>query len=71
MTMAEFKNNTPLEKHQLQTLTDAVRDYVQMIELPEGCRHRKCVLVFTGDRFRAIDIQVKFVRQRKKDGCSQ
>lgn len=65
--MSKFKHQTPLQKYQLQVLTDSVRNYVKMIELPDGCRHRKCVLVFTGDRFRATDIQVRFVRIKKND----
>lgn len=63
--MADFKHTTNLEKYQLQVLTDAVRNYVKMIELPDGCRHRKCVLVFTGDRFQPKDIQVKFIKIKK------
>lgn len=65
--MAEFKHSTQLEKHQLQVLTDAVRDYVKMIELPDGCRHRKTTLLFVGDRFKAKDIQVRFVSKKMKN----
>lgn len=66
--MADFKNKTPLEKYQLQVLTDSVRNYVKMIELPNESRHRKTTLTFVGDRFRAVDIQVRFVRNRKEYG---
>ena len=66
--MADFKNRTPLEKYQLQVLTDSVRNYVKMIELPNESRHRKTILTFVGDRFRAVDIQVRFVRNRKEYG---
>ena len=62
--MAEFKTNTPLQKYQLQVLTEAVRAYVKLIELPNGCRHRKCVLTFTGDRFKATDIQVRYIKPK-------
>lgn len=62
--MAEFKNTTALQKYQLQILTEAVRTYVKLIELPSGCRHRKCVLTFTGDRFKATDIKINFVRPK-------
>ena len=65
--MADFKHTSTLEKYQLQILTEAVKNYIKMIELPEGCRHRKCVLVFTGDRFKATDIQVKFVKSSQND----
>jgi len=61
--MAEFKRTTPLEKYKLQVLTDAVREYIKVIELPDGVRHRKCVLTFTGDRFHPVDIKVTFVRK--------
>jgi hypothetical protein len=66
--MADFKHTTPLEKYQLQVLTDAVRNYMKMVELPEGSRHKKSVLTFIGDRFRADSIQVSFVRTKKEDG---
>ena len=63
--MANFKNTTQLEKYQLQALTDAVRNYVQMVEkLPEGSRLRKVKLEFTGARFKPTDIQVRFVRSK-------
>lgn len=65
--MVAFKNNTPLQKYQLQVLTDCVRNYVRMVELPDGCRLRKVNLEFTGDRLKPSDIQVKFVRIRKED----
>ena len=63
--MAEFKHNTPLQKYKLQVLTDAVRDYIRLIEVPDGKRHKKCVLTFTGSRFRPVDIQVYFVSKSK------
>ena len=66
--MAKFKHTTQLEKYQLQVLTDAVRNYVRMVELPEGSRHKKCVLTFVGERFRAESIQVSFVQSKKEDG---
>ena len=59
--MGEYKNTTTLEKYKLQVLTDAVRDYVKLIELPHGARHRRCVLTFKGTRFCPVDIQVHFV----------
>lgn len=61
--MAEFKHTTELEKYKLQALTDAVRDYITLIELPCGARHRRCILTFTGDSFRPVDIKVNFVRK--------
>ena len=61
--MAEFKHNTPLQKYKLQVLTDAVRDYIRLIELPHGARHKRCVLTFTGDRFHPVDIRVHFIRK--------
>ena len=65
--MAKLKHTTPLQKYQLQVLTDAVRNYVKMIELPDGCRHRKTTLVFVGDRFKAADIQVRYVKTKKDE----
>lgn len=65
--MAAFKNNTPMQKYQLQVLIECVRNYVRMVELPEGCRLRKVCLEFTGDRLKPTDIKVKFVRIRKED----
>ena len=62
----DFKRSTPLQKYQLQVLTEAVRTYVKLIELPQGTRNRKCVLTFTGDRFHPIDIKVNFVRVKKE-----
>ena len=61
--MAEFKHTTELEKYKLQVLTDAVRDYITLIELPDGARHRRCVLTFSGSRFRPTNIEVHFVRK--------
>ena len=63
----DFKYNTPLQKYQLNVLTEAVRTYVKLIELPQGARHRKCILTFTGDRFRPIDIKVNFVKGKKNE----
>jgi hypothetical protein len=63
--MAEFKHTTELERYKLQVLTDAVRDYIRLIELPCGARHRRCILTFTGDRLRPVDIKVNFVSKSK------
>ena len=65
--MVAFKNNTHLQKYQLQVLTDCVRNYVKMVELPDGCRLRKVYLEFTGDRYKPTNIQVKYVKIRKED----
>ena len=59
--MAEFKRRTPLQRERLQVLTDAVKEYLKVIELPLGSRHRKTTLTFTGDRFRPLDIQCGFI----------
>ena len=63
--MADFKYTTHLEKYALQVLSEAVRTYIRLVELPQGARHRKCVLTFTGDRFRPVDIRVHFVKPKR------
>lgn len=65
--MTAFKRKTPLQKERLQVLTDAVREYLKVIELPFGSRHRKTTLIFTGDRFQPVDIQCRFVWPKEKE----
>lgn len=64
--MAEFKRESALQKERLQVLTEAVKDYLQVIEIPFGCRHRKTILTFSGDRFKPIDIVCRYVTPKPK-----
>lgn len=63
--MTGFKNETHLQKYELNKLTEAVAEYLRMIELPKGSRHRKTLMVFRGDRFRPSEIKVGYVTPRK------
>ncbi len=56
-----FRRITDFDKWQLQQLTEAVRKYLEEIEKPIGGRHRKTTLVFTGDRYRPVDIVSRWV----------
>lgn len=51
----------------LNKLTNAVREHLKTIEIPNGCRHRKTTLVFVGDRFRPSGIDCHIVKT-KMDG---
>ena len=51
--MAEFKR-------------DAVREYLKVIEIPQGSRHRKTTLVFVGDRFKPVDIVCRYVTPKTR-----
>ncbi len=64
--MAEFRRATALQKNRLQVLTEAVKDYLEVIEKPAGGRHRKTTLTFIGDRYKPADITSKFVVPTKK-----
>lgn len=59
--MARFKRNTPLQRERLQVLIDAVRDYLKVVEIPRGSRHRHTTLTFRGDRFRPSDIECRYI----------
>lgn len=61
----EFSRETELEKYQLDKLTQAVREYVETICKPLNSRHRKTIMVFTGDRYKPVDIITRFVNIRK------
>ena len=62
----EFLRETELEKYMLNKLTEAVREYVETVYKPIDSRHRKTVMVFTGDRYRPIDIITRFVNIKNK-----
>ena len=62
----EFLRETELEKYMLNKLTEAVREYVETVYKPKDSRHRKTVMVFTGDRYRPIDIIARFVNVKSK-----
>ena len=64
-SMAEFKRKTALQKDRLQVLTEAVKDYLQVIEIPYGSRHRKTTLTLSGDRFRPVDIVCRYVTPKR------
>ncbi|MCR4582239.1 MAG: hypothetical protein K5764_01605 [Prevotella sp.] len=60
--MAEFKRETALQKVMLQRLTDAVKEYLEVVEKPTGAaRHRKTTITFVGDRYKPTDIVCRFV----------
>lgn len=63
--MAEFKRQTQLQKYQLQRLNEVVADYLKLVELPKGSRHRKTTLIFTGDRFKPFGIDCRFVAPKQ------
>ncbi len=65
--MAEFKTQTNLQRLMLQKLTDAVREYLEVIEKPTGSRHRKSILTFVGDRYKPVEISCRFIVQKKDD----
>lgn len=68
--MGSFKRNTQLQKMALDKLTEAVREYLKVIEIPEGARHRKTTFVFVGDRYKPVEIDCHFVRPKNKgDGA--
>lgn len=64
--MAEFKRETPLQKERLQVLVEAVREYLKVVEMPYGARHRKTTLVFSGDRFKPVDIVCRYVTPKSQ-----
>lgn len=64
--MALFKRETPLQKERLQVLTEAIKDYLQVIEIPYGGRHRKTTLVFSGDRYKPVDIVCRYVTPKSQ-----
>lgn len=66
--MDDFKRVTPLQKVALDKLTDAVREYLRMVEIPKGCRHRKTTFVFIGDRFKPVGIDSHYVKPKKDCG---
>lgn len=65
--MADFKRDTKLQREQLQVLTDAIREYLQVVEIPYGSRHRKTTLTFVGDRFKPNDIVCRYITPKIKD----
>ena len=65
--MADFKRETPLQKMALNKLTDAVKEYLKTIEIPQGGRHRKTTFVFVGDRFKPDSIDCHIVKLKKND----
>ncbi len=62
----EFLRETELEKYMLNKLTEVVREYIETVYKPIDSRHRKTVMVFTGDRYRPIDIITRFVNVKNK-----
>lgn len=62
-----FKRDTALQKMMLQKLIDAVREYLEVVEKPEGGRHRKTTFCFVGDRYKPLTIQTRFVVPKHKE----
>lgn len=65
--MDNFKRDTPLQKMALGRLTDAVKEYLKLVEIPKGSRHRKTTLVFIGDRFKPDGIDCHYVKPKIDD----
>lgn len=61
----EFQRETEFEKMMLDRLNQAVREYVEAICKPLNSRHRKTIMVFTGDRYKPTDIITRFVNVKK------
>lgn len=59
--MADFKRQTELQRLMLDKLTNAVREYLEIVEKPTGSRHRKTTFVFVGDRYKPEAIQTHYV----------
>ena len=61
----DFLRETEFEKMMLERLNQAVREYVEAVCKPLNSRHRKTILVFTGDRYKPTDIICRFVNVKK------
>ena len=64
--MEEFKRQTELQRYMLQRLTEAVKEYLEIVEKPSGSRHRKTTLIFCGDRYKPVGIKTRFVVPKSK-----
>lgn len=64
----EFLRETEFEKMMLNKLNEAVREYLEAVCKPINSRHRKTILVFTGDRYKPVDIITRFVNVKSKNG---
>lgn len=64
--MDEFKRETPLQRMALAKLNEAVKEYLKLIEIPKGCRHRKTTFVFVGDRFKPMGIDCHIVEPKEQ-----
>ena len=64
--MEDFKRETLLQKLALEKLTDAVREYLKVVEIPTGGRHRKTTFVFVGDRFKPVGIDCHIVKPKEQ-----
>lgn len=60
-----FKRATLLQKEALKKLNNAVIEYMKLIEVPKGSRHRKTVFVFVGDRYKPQSINCHIVTPKK------
>ena len=63
----KFKYCTQLQKEMLTRLTNAVREYLEVVEKPQGGRHRRTTLIFVGDRYKVEAINSRFVVPKKND----
>ena len=61
----EFQRDTEFEKLMLDRLNQAVREYVEAVYKPLNSRHRKTDMDFTGDRYKPVDINTRFVNIKK------
>lgn len=64
--MDYFKRETPLQKMALAKLNEAVKEYLKLIEIPKGCRHRHTTFTFVGDRFEPVWIDCHVVKLKKQ-----
>ena len=62
--MAEFKRDTALQRYELDRLTEAVAEYVKTVEMPKGYRHKRTTFVFSGDRFKPMEIKCSVARTK-------
>lgn len=62
----EFLRETELEKYMLNKLNEVVREYIETVYKPLESRHRKTIMVFTGDRYKPVDIITRFVNVKPK-----
>lgn len=61
-----FKRETALQRMALHNLNEAIKEYLRLVVLPYGVRHRKTTMVFTGDRFKPVSIVCRYVTPKDR-----